>query len=220
MCRQMKRYTHPANPTAIEIARRAQPLVDPRRGASIEQIIRVAADLFAERGFDNVTMDEIAEAVGVPKRSLYRRFRYKDEFLVRWMLRINDQICAALARQPVDTPPLAAFLSAMHEIEEFHGEALQRLRIMHQITSGSLNAMSASLTTQLVWEEEMAKALAQRDPGMGFEMENGRLIAGIALVGLRYAFAEWTALPDPKASRAALLQSLDAVFTAIGQSSR
>jgi len=220
MCGRMKRSAPPDSPTAIEIARRAQTMVDPPRGASIEQIILVAADLFAARGFDNVTMDEIAEAVGVPKRSLYRRFRYKDEFLVRWMLRINDQICAALARQPAEAPPLAAILGALHQIDEFRGQALSRIRIMHQITAGSLNAMSAALTTQLVWQEEMAQALARRGPGQGGEADNGRLMAGIALVGLRHAFAEWNALPRQKATRAALLQSLDAVFARIGPSDR
>jgi AcrR family transcriptional regulator len=218
MCEGMTRSAPPASPTAIEIARRAQTQVDPPRGASIEQIIVVAADLFAARGFDAVTMDEIAEAVGVPKRSLYRRFRYKDEFLVRWMLRINDQICAALARQPVEAPPLDAILAALHQIDEFRGQALIRLRIMHEITAGSLNAMSAALTTQLVWEEEMVQALAQRDPGQGTEPDNGRLMAGIALVGLRNAFGEWNALPRRKATRAALLQCLDAVFAKIGPS--
>lgn len=220
MSEAMKRSPLPASPTAIEIARRAQALVDPPRGASLEQIIIVAAELFAARGFDNVTMDEIAEAVGVPRRSLYRRFRYKDEFLVRWMLRINDQICAAIASQPHEVAPLVAIHGALQQIDEFRGEALKRLRIMHQITAGSLNAMSASLATQLVWEEEMAEALNRRHPEQVSQPDNGRLMAGVALVGLRNAFAEWNALPAAKATRAALLQSLDAVFAAIGQSGR
>lgn len=218
MAVRMNRNALNNSPTAIEIARRAQTVVDPPRGASIEHIIHVAADLFAARGFDAVTMDEIAEAVGVPKRSLYRRFRYKDEFLVRWMLRINDQICAALARQPAEAAPLAAILGALHEIEEFRGEALKRIRIMHQITAGSLNAQSAALTTQLVWEEEMAHVLAHRQPGRPGAFEHGRLMAGVALVGLRNAFDRWNALPQAKANRAVLLETLDAVFAAIAQS--
>jgi AcrR family transcriptional regulator len=218
MAALMNRNALNNSPTAIEMARRAQTVVDPPRGASIEHIIHVAADLFAAHGFDAVTMDEIAEAVGVPKRSLYRRFRYKDEFLVRWMLRINDQICAALARQPAEAAPLAAILGALREIDEFRGEPLKRIRIMHQITAGSLNAQSAALTTQLVWEEEMAHVLAQRQPSQPDAFEHGRLMAGVALVGLRTAFARWNALPEAKATRAALFRNLDAVFAAIAQS--
>jgi AcrR family transcriptional regulator len=205
-------------PTAIEMARRAQAAVDSPRGTSMEQIILAAADLFSERGFDNVTMDDIAEAVGVPKRSLYRRFRYKDEFLVRWMLRINDQICAALVAQPLEASPLAAILGALHQIDEFRGQALARIRVMHQITSNSLNAMSAALTTQMVWEEEMAQVLAQRNPGKDGGLNYGRLMAGIALVGMRAGFAEWNALPEKKATRAALLRSFDSTFAAISRS--
>jgi AcrR family transcriptional regulator len=214
----MKQSQPLPGPTAIEMARRAQTAVDSPRGTSMEQIIHAAADLFFERGFDNVTMDDIAEAVGVPKRSLYRRFRYKDEFLVRWMLRINDQICAALATQPDEASPLAAILGALHQIDEFRGQALARIRIMHQITANSLNAMSAALTTQMVWEEEMAQVLAQRNSGTDGGLSYGRLMAGIALVGMRIGFAEWNALPEKKATRAALLRSFEETFAAISGS--
>ncbi len=46
-----------------------------------ERIFDVALDLFAQKGYDAVSMREIAEAVGIKKASLYSHFTGKDELL-------------------------------------------------------------------------------------------------------------------------------------------
>ncbi len=48
-----------------------------------ERIFDAALDLFAQKGFDAVSMREIAEAVGIKKASLYSHFASKDEILER-----------------------------------------------------------------------------------------------------------------------------------------
>jgi AcrR family transcriptional regulator len=46
-----------------------------------EKIFEASLDLFAQKGFDAVSMREIAEAVGIKKASLYSHFSGKDELL-------------------------------------------------------------------------------------------------------------------------------------------
>jgi AcrR family transcriptional regulator len=46
------------------------------------EILEVARDLFAQRGFEKTTMADIAEVVGVVESALYRHFRSKQELLV------------------------------------------------------------------------------------------------------------------------------------------
>jgi AcrR family transcriptional regulator len=46
-----------------------------------ERIIEAATDIFAQRGFDAVSMSEISEAVGIKKPSLYYHFASKDKIL-------------------------------------------------------------------------------------------------------------------------------------------
>ncbi len=46
-----------------------------------ERIFEIALDLFSQKGFDAVSMREIAEAVGIKKASLYSHFSSKDELL-------------------------------------------------------------------------------------------------------------------------------------------
>ncbi len=46
-----------------------------------ERIINVAIDLFAQKGFDAVSLREVAEAAGIRKATLYYYFTTKDEIL-------------------------------------------------------------------------------------------------------------------------------------------
>ncbi|HEY7041349.1 MAG TPA: TetR/AcrR family transcriptional regulator [Methylomirabilota bacterium] len=52
-----------------------------RRKAARDQILRTAADLFRERGYQASTVDHIATRLGMSKASLYTHFRAKEEML-------------------------------------------------------------------------------------------------------------------------------------------
>lgn len=51
------------------------------RGAPREEILKVAANLFARRGYAGTSMAEIADAVGIRSPSMYYHFRDKSEIL-------------------------------------------------------------------------------------------------------------------------------------------
>lgn len=51
----------------------------PPRGEARQRIVDVATALFTERGYADVSMQEIADAVGVTKAALYYHFRSKEE---------------------------------------------------------------------------------------------------------------------------------------------
>ena len=57
-----------------------------RRGGGREAIVEAAERLFFQRGFGAVSMDELAEAAGVARRTLYNQFTSKEE-IFREMLR-------------------------------------------------------------------------------------------------------------------------------------
>src|ERR1700739_4652324 len=66
-----------------------------RRGGSREAIVEAAERLFLERGFGSVTMDELAEAAGVARRTLYHQFGSKEEIFREMLLRVSGQLEAA-----------------------------------------------------------------------------------------------------------------------------
>src|SRR4051812_1124801 len=59
-----------------------------------EQILRAAAQLFAERGSRSVGGDDVGAAVGVTGPAIYRHFASKDAMLAEMLLRISERLLA------------------------------------------------------------------------------------------------------------------------------
>ena len=74
-----------------------------------EAIIDVVNRLLAEKGFEAMTVDEVAFEVGVAKASLYKHFPSKEDLaaaaMVRMMQRANDKL-AELGAMPQSTKPI------------------------------------------------------------------------------------------------------------------
>ena len=63
----------------------------------MEQTLGVAHGLFAERGYADVTMEEIAAAVGVTKPLLYNYFGNKERLYIACMERAGDSLTRTVA---------------------------------------------------------------------------------------------------------------------------
>ncbi|OPC80362.1 TetR family transcriptional regulator [Embleya scabrispora] len=79
-----------------------------------DQILQVAARLFAERGYHSVGMDDIGAAVGISGPALYKHFRGKEAMLTELLVDISEQLLArGELRASIEDPTQA--LSALIE---------------------------------------------------------------------------------------------------------
>jgi AcrR family transcriptional regulator len=87
-----------------------------------ETIERVALELFAERGYDETTLAEIADAAGVSTRTIFAYFPGKEAILFATMQTMRDALVQALAERPAGTDALTALrefiLSSAHDKTE------------------------------------------------------------------------------------------------------
>ena len=67
-----------------------------RRNGSQQAIVAAAERLFLERGFGSVSMDELAEAAGVARRTLYNQFASKEEIFREMLHQVSGQLEHAL----------------------------------------------------------------------------------------------------------------------------
>src|SRR5262245_45718650 len=72
--------TSPASPTPL------------RRSARRAELLAIAADLFAERGFAAVSVDDIGAAAGVSGPALYHHFDGKDALLGEMLVGISESL--------------------------------------------------------------------------------------------------------------------------------
>ena len=71
-----------------------------------DAIVEAANRLLAEKGFDLMTMDQVAANVGIAKASLYKHFSSKEELAAAGMVRVLGQALAFLATLPTEAKPL------------------------------------------------------------------------------------------------------------------
>ncbi|WP_165837551.1 TetR/AcrR family transcriptional regulator [Zavarzinia aquatilis] len=77
-----------------------------------ESILAAAAELFASRGYHNVSMGEVAEALGVTKPFVYAKFRDKNDLLFAICRRGADLTVSAIEASKLEHgPPLGRFTS-------------------------------------------------------------------------------------------------------------
>lgn len=72
------------------------------RDERMEQTLRAAHELFAERGYAAVTMEEIAAAVGVTKPLLYNYFGNKERLYIACMERAGDSLTRTVGEAIAD----------------------------------------------------------------------------------------------------------------------
>ncbi|MFE0425911.1 TetR/AcrR family transcriptional regulator [Streptomyces sp. NPDC058953] len=129
----------PASPTVPAAAgsrgRAAGPGATPRRAPARrppdrkERILDAAAVLFRDRGYHNVSVADVAGAVGITAPALYRHFRGKPDLLARVVDRTVDTIAASTAA----APDLDTYLgtAAGHSIERRGAAVLWQREARH-----------------------------------------------------------------------------------------
>jgi AcrR family transcriptional regulator len=87
-----------------------------------EALTRAAQELFVERGYDETTLAEIAEAAGVSTRTIFAYFPGKEDILFATEQTMLDALGQALAERPAGADALTALrefiLSSAHEKTE------------------------------------------------------------------------------------------------------
>jgi len=87
-----------------------------------EALTRAALELFVERGYDETTLAEIAEAAGVSTRTIFAYFSGKEDILFSTLQTVLDALGRTLAERPEGVDTLTALrefiLSSAHEKTE------------------------------------------------------------------------------------------------------
>ncbi len=165
-------------------------------------IERAAFRLFAEHGFDAVTMADIAAEVGVGRRTLFRYFESKNDIPWGQFDRTLDGFRAILAAQPADLPLHEAVHRSVVAFNDFPADAepshRERMRLI--LTTPALQAHS--VLRYAAWRTAIAEHVAARlggDPGDLLP----RTIGSVSLALALSAYEGW--LAAPAADLAALL---------------
>ena len=132
-------------------------------------IARVAAKLFAERGYDATSVREIVETAGVSKPTLYYYFRSK-EGLAQALLNVPLTGLVATLRQLVirTNDPICCLVNVMEAQYAFCREDPERARFIYALLFGPLGSEVACelepFKTELSgWTDAAVRRLAEAE---------------------------------------------------------
>jgi AcrR family transcriptional regulator len=102
---------------AVSAQQLASSRVQRKRGQRIAEILRTAAELFGERGYDAVSLEDVAERLDLTKGSLYYYFSSKDELGTAAIETLGEQWMARLNQLPEaqDGPPARRLRALLRE---------------------------------------------------------------------------------------------------------
>lgn len=168
-----------------------------------------ALDLFAERGFDDVTVDEIADRAEVSKSTLFRYFENKEDLILADTRAHGDAFLSAFAERPTAEPVLSSVRSSLHslvrEVQTDRTRFQQRTRIVSESATLSLR----SLERQIEWENGLVQAILPRFADHDDPETRASIIAAATLAVIRIATRRWVAADDTSSLEDHLLPALD-----------
>jgi AcrR family transcriptional regulator len=167
-----------------------------------QQMLEVAARLFSERGFNGVSMEEIAEEVGITKPMLYAYFDSKDGLYRACIERAADPLLRALeeAIDP-DVPPERQLWAGLVAVFGFINERRDQWSTFFVEASTRGGSAATQITRSRQQVVETLGQLLRRaavDAGVAPELSTEIEVQAHALLGATEAVARW-ALGHPEA---------------------
>jgi AcrR family transcriptional regulator len=167
-----------------------------RRRAEIHARIQAEAmRLFLERGFDAVTLDDIATAADVSRRSLFHYFDSKEEIVFSTKAEFPGLVVEAINRRPAREPLIDMVENAMLEMATLHIPAQTRNCARLIRDTPALRAGDQAKYEHV--ERLSAKTLAARK-GLPENDMACRVIAATAIGIIKLATEAWLTKGGPK----------------------
>ena len=183
-------------------------------GTTRRAVTRTALELFAERGFEETTVDDIADALGVSRRTLFRYFDSKNDMVwgdFDWVLaRLRRCLAATAPEEPLHE----ALGRAVVESNRYEDEQLPELRIRMRMITGVPALQAHSTLRYAEWRSVIAEFVAGR-LGCGVDDLIPQTVAHAALGTSMAAFLVWV---DNPASD--LVANLEEAYRLLGQGLR
>jgi AcrR family transcriptional regulator len=160
-----------------------------KRQETLERIAETALRLFSENGYDATTLDDIAAAAGISRRTFFYYFKSKEEILLDWQMRgFSASLHRAIMAQPPGKAPVEVVRDAMLALSA--GFRTQEFISIDRVMQSSEILRSRKQATYALHESALHASLVERwpDPARSASL---RLVAMASLGATRLAVEAW-----------------------------
>ena len=174
-------------------------------------LVEAALRLFAEQGFNDTTLNEIAAQVDVSARTVLRYFATKEDIIVSQVEDSMAVFLASFAARSMDEPVSIALLHSARELlTHYESKAEYYVTIERAIAaSPEIHAHKLAMTERL--SDQLATLINQRETAPVIPQWHAKLYIGVVFSMIRAAIGHWVA-EDGKPSLTALFDEADALI--------
>ena len=159
-----------------------------KRRETHSRIQEAARALFVARGYDGTTLEEIADAANLSRRTLFHYFSSKDDILMSMAGGMGDALVQGLEAQPPGNSPLATMMDAMKDIAA--AQPHDELLIFDKVMRSSEAVIARKRANYILSEEVLFEAMRLRwpDPAVREEL---RLTANMVVSVVRLSLEQF-----------------------------
>lgn len=187
-----------------EVRRRGRP-----RGTSERALELIALRLFTDQGFEETTVDQIAGAAGVSRRTFFRYFDSKADVLWSEFDAEVRTIRGLLAHTPDDLPVMEGVRRAVLAANHYRAEDVPELRLRMTLLSSVPELVASAAIHYDAWERAVVDFVARRS-GQPADSLYPLAVGRAVLAACRAGYDRWAARAD-----ADLTVYLDAALRAL-----
>ncbi len=166
--------------------------------------MKAAITLFAEQGYEETTVAEIAERAGLTKRTFFRYFSDKREVLFSGSGELRELWLGAVTAAPPEAAPFAVVTAGFDPVAEMFIERHDFARTRSRIIEANPELQERELIKLQTLADAIKAALIDR----GVLANAAVLAAQAGVTVFHVAFASWVQQDDPTAFRRLMDESL------------
>ena len=170
-------------------------LPDAPREATRARIERAALDLFTRRGFEGVTIDEVADVAGISRRTYFRYFATKADAVWGDFSAHVDRLAGLLRDSGGGQTVLASICDAYVEVNDYAPRDLPLLRQRMQLILTEPALLAHSQVRYADVDRVVAEYVASRTGTEPGELL-ARLVATSTRAAATTAFEAWLTYPE------------------------
>lgn len=171
------------------------------------RLVEAALELYAERGFDQTTVSEIAQRAGLTERTFFRYFADKREVLFSGQDALLDLMVGTLESAPASATPLGAIGIALRATAELFQQNPDFNRRRHAAIAANAELQERELMKLATLTSALAAALRRR----GVPEPTASLAAEAGIAVFKISYERWIEDPSRRDLVDFMQESLDAL---------